>query len=216
MQIKIEVTNPSADLLRVIASLSTHGTAIVQAFADPAPSEPAPAEQEAPATAPSEPANDGNLANALIAKLDQQFARAKTVTLKGGAQGKEGLYVTTEDGNEGLIVAVYRGRAVVEFEDGSASEIGASTLTLVVEGDAEPEEPEAPAPTPARRRGAVTEQASPILTEMAALAAKIGDKIMGEIYEEFGMSGLEKLSDLSEDDRTDFVQIVREEAKNLG
>lgn len=160
----------------------------------------------------------------LIAKLDSSFKRAKTVTLKGGAQGKEGDYVTTEGSDEeGLIEAVYRGRAVVSFEDGSFDEYGSSTLTLVPASD-ESKAPAEPAPAepasaeaPRRRRQTAEPEApassgDPEADEVYAKAAKLDPGALNAILKEFDMASIEEFADLEGDDRVEFIEIIREEA----
>lgn len=239
MRINLSIENASAELLTAIlpflsgASVQPNAetVAALQASRNGDVTR-AESIEDAIQSQPDTPANEGTQQAAgaaggvsqLIAKLDAAYKRAKTVTLKGGAQGKEGDYVTTEDSDEeGLIEAVYRGRAVVSFEDGSFDEYGSSTLTLVEGGgdEAKPEEapaaPAAAAEAPRRRRQAAEPEApassgDPEADEVYAKAAKLDPGALNAILKEFDMASIEEFADLEGDDRTEFIEIIREEA----
>lgn len=229
MRINLSIENASVELLTAIlpfmsgATVQTtppttglSGTTPDTVIADEV-AEEAPVTQTQP-----EPtgAAAGDGVAALIAKLDSSFKRAKTVTLKGGAQGKEGDYVTTEAGEEGVIEAVYRGRAVVSFEDGTGDEYGSSTLTLVPADDNKPAEPEpaaAATEAPRRRRAAAEPEApassgDPEADEVYAKAAKLDPGALTAILKEFDMSDIKEFAELEGEDRSDFIAIIREEA----
>lgn len=84
--------------------------------------------EQAAATPPTNSGEFGE-ASALIAKLDKQYQRAATATSKTGTRLKEGDEVSDTDGQIGVVAALYRGRAVIRYDDGSGAEVGPSTLT---------------------------------------------------------------------------------------
>jgi hypothetical protein len=234
MKIFLSIENPTPEVLQLLAGcdFDLADTAVAAPVAGSTPVQPrevdfgdaAPVETIIEPEAPSKQQGvdvGTPPADALIAKLDGQFKRAKTVTLKGGVQGSEGDYVTTAEGNEGLIAAVYRGRAVVVFEDGTAEELGASTLTIVDEDPAEPETPAEPEPAPAatgrRRRAepepevaAEDEDEDPEFADVKKKAAAIDPGSLKAILAEFQMKSIEEFADLEGEDRTDFIEIIDE------
>lgn len=66
----------------------------------------------------------------------------KTVTLADGVQGTESDEVETPDGEIGVISACYRGKAAVEFEDGTGEIYTGSDLRMRAEPDDAPAEPD--------------------------------------------------------------------------
>lgn len=74
--------------------------------------------------------------NALIRSM--KLKRAQTVTLAEGAKGKDGDEVMLESGESGVIAACYRGKVIVQFEDGSGEVVDATTVTLIPQEDEEP------------------------------------------------------------------------------
>lgn len=230
MHVEIKIINPTADVLAVImseqkrvkdaemeAATRIRATPREVDLGDDQSPDVDLGDDQSPVVDENTAKPTGDAADALVAKLDGQFKRAKTVTLKGGAQGKEGDYVDTEDGRKALIVAVYRGRAVVLFEDKSADEMGSSTLTLV---PGEEEAPEVVAPveavTPRRRRAPEVEEAAdpvdPEEAEMLAKAATINPDVLKSILAEFEMSSLVEFADLEGADRSEFIEVIAEAA----
>lgn len=158
---------------------------------------------------PGRESPEADEAEALIAKLDGGYKRAKTVTLKGGAQGKEGTEVITGDGEVGIIEACYRGRAVVSFDDGRAEEIGSSNLTVVPDGDEQPPEEKQEETKPAgRRRRKAAEEGDDEGDELVKLCAKVDDAVVGSLLQEFEV---DSLAALDGEDREEFLEIIKEE-----
>lgn len=92
----------------------------------------------------SQPGQGKPAPNAVEALIEgMALKRAQTTTLAEGAKGKDGDYVMTESGEEGIIAACYRGKAILEFEDGSAEVYDAPSLTLVPSEESGDEETEA-------------------------------------------------------------------------
>lgn len=158
-RITIEVEAESAEeFLNQLVKLSTRKPGPVSAFVPDAESsrgyigegavttftggviaEPEPKEDVA--TGPEE----GKLPSAvsIVEKLDSQYKRGQSGVGKDKAIIREGDEVADAEGQIGIVVALYRGRAVIEYDDKSGAEVGTSTLTLIPqedEPDAEPEE----------------------------------------------------------------------------
>lgn len=98
------------------------------------PEHPQQAPAEAEATQGEEGA--GNEADAqvalaeLVARLDRKYKRTESGTAAGGAQVKVDDEVVNASGEVAVIVALYRGRAVVAYEDGTGEEVETKTLSL--------------------------------------------------------------------------------------
>lgn len=167
-------------------------------------------DDSAASTIGAESANEASTpsaADVLIADLDGQYKRAKTVTLKGGAQGEEGVEVITADGEVGIIEACYRGRAIVSFEDGRAEEIGSSNLTVVPTGDEKKEEKAKEPETTGRRRRAASNDGDEG-DELVKLCATVDEAVVHSLLQEFEVNSL---AELEGDDRAEFLEIIKEE-----
>lgn len=230
MNISITITNPTDAILRALLSSGADVSVTTAASAPVTSTIPADEDhtdgQDHGASSQTQTAQPADDAVAkLIATLDGSYKRAKTVTLKGGAQGKEGDEVTTEDGTIGVLEAVYRGRAIVLFDDGTAEELGSSTLTLVTEDDKTPAQTQTAAPEQAeatassrRRRGAAAEpevdptiaQKHPEAAEAMRIAHALDKGVLDSILKEFQMASLDEFKDLEGEDLEDFIQIILE------
>ena len=125
----------------------------------PAPAEetaPAPAEEAAPAPADEEALE---APEAVVARLT--FKPAKTVTIDGATAHAGNEVIVKGTGEVGVIHTPYRGRAVIEFEDGRGEEFSSSDLEMAAQGDTPPVE------TPAS--GQTVNGAAPVEINEAAL-----------------------------------------------
>lgn len=228
MRIHLSIENPTPDLLRLLAgTYSTRdldpdfaraGAAENSPSVEPKSSEAAPAETAAPASPPapnetstSSDADGQSKADELIAKLSGERKRAKTVTLSGGAQGSDGDYVKTNDGETGIIEACFRGLAVVSFEDGSADAFPAANLTKVEEpgGEDQTAADTAAAPAEGRRRRRSDDGGEQTIPQKFAGLDK---DVAQSILDEFEMKSIDEYGELEGDDKADFDDIVNEEA----
>jgi len=140
MKITLEINDPA--VVTAIMRLLAEDTFAVQADTPDVERQSAPEKPRAGTAAallndPTQPGQGGQSASAkLIASTSMK--RAQTVTLAGGAKGKDGDIVVTESGEEGMIVACYRGKAILEFEDATAEMYDAPSLSLVPQEDEDP------------------------------------------------------------------------------
>jgi hypothetical protein len=218
MRIHLSIENPTPEILQALAGFVTATPLTEPDMASGPATDTAGQEPDAPST-PEETASSQNTGStgdvdpvdALIADLDSKYRRAKTVTLKGGVSGSEGDEVTTDDGREGLLEAVYRGRAVVSFEDGTAEELGSSTLTKAVAGDETPPEPKTEEPSTGRRRQSSGSEPSGTVADFAKLPAELQASLLNE----FQMKSIAEYKELEGEDLSDFDSCVAEELQNL-
>lgn len=170
-----------------------------------------------------EQAGEPSEADLIIASLDEQFKRAKTATIMDGVQAKPEDEVITDTGETGVIMAVYRGRAVVEFEDGTAAEFKAAELKAAPQDDEppaeQPEEKTEDEPKPSRRRRKQEEpepeEEDEGELEGVALAKKLAEKIsndvLKDILKEFDAEALADLEDFSEEEVDEIIEVFKDE-----
>lgn len=201
--------------------------AYLAAVKDAAPETAAPetAAPEAGSSDDSEPTpadtGEPSEADLIIASLDEQFKRAKTATIMDGVQAKPEDEVIIPEGETGVIVAVYRGRAVVEFEDGTAAEFKAAELKAAPQGDEPPaEQPKDEAPTeekPSRRRRQKEEPEEEEELEGVALAKSLAEQLdndtLKSILGEFDAESLAELEDFDDADLGEFIDVLKDEIK---
>lgn len=155
--------------------------------------EPEVEEVETPEPPAVEPEVEEVTAESLTNTLEGQFKRAKTATLADKERGIEGDEVLLTDGRKGIIHACFRGRCVVEFEDGSAEEVASPMLRLVPEEDTPPVEPEQEE-LEVPEEGDITLES--LKADMDALMVVKGRGLAIGLLKQFS---IRKLSDLSSD-----------------
>ena len=84
------------------------------------------------------------MAERLIAMLDRERKQVKSGRLKDGSTASVGDEVHDEEGQVGVVRALYRGLTVIEYEDGTANDLPTDSLLLVPAEDVTEEA--APAP----------------------------------------------------------------------
>lgn len=134
-----------------------------------------PVEDEPPADDELPPAASGEEVEDMVAIADAKWKRTQTVTLGSGEQVKGDAAVRDEDGVEAIILATYRGKAVIGYEGGEQALVEGKTLTFDGAPDEAPPAEEEEKPAAAKANGAAPAEGA-TLESVRTLLGQVQEK----------------------------------------